>query len=132
MTFAKLPKPKKCADCGALYDSFNAKYHDPICINTESGMKQFMASRKTQAVVEGLNAIGKSVWYHEYQHGVHTVIDGIDIWFGHANDTWGASVSDNEGHDLGYLETNLVFDTESVARIIYETQRAVDTWLDFN
>lgn len=85
---------------------------------------------KTKAVVEGLNAIGKNTYTHEYLDTVFVQDTADTFVFGHSNETWGASVTDVEGRDLAYLETNLVFADESVARIVYETQRAVDAYFD--
>ena len=46
----------------------------------------------------------------EHQDAISIVLPGltneqITIWFGPLNETWGGSVTNVEGHDLGYLET---------------------------
>lgn len=53
----------------------------------------------------------------------------ITIWFGPLNQTWGASVINVEGHDLGYLETQLDHDKVPASELAQAAVNVIEAWI---
>jgi hypothetical protein len=69
----------------------------------------------------------------EYQDAISILLpelskEEISIWFGPSNETWGASVTNVEGHDLGYLETQLDHDKVPASELAQAAVNVIEAW----
>jgi hypothetical protein len=85
---------------------------------------------KVKAICDGLNAIGKHEWTFEYPGFLQTQVDDEIVRFGNNNETWDGDVTDEEGRDVANLRSEMVFNEESVAALVYVTQRLTDAYLE--
>jgi hypothetical protein len=53
----------------------------------------------------------------------------ITIWFGPVNYTWGASVMNTDGDDLGYLETTLDHDKVPASELAQAAVNVIEAWI---
>jgi hypothetical protein len=86
-------------------------------------------NKKISALCELLNANDKPNEYtFEYPGNIHTDLsDRVLAVFGLANDTFGGSISADDGTDLGYLETDLIFENETIETLSKSVIALVNT-----
>jgi hypothetical protein len=96
-------------------------------------------TEKTKLITERLNLVGIKV-FHDFQNtimmpvtdfngkGCNTENCGVNIIFGHVNETYGASVETGCGTSLGYIETNTVFEDSTVDVICKRMLEGIFEW----